>query len=81
MFHNYDHGLLGRIWICGNPDKVSIDVIHSMDHAILCHVIDLKDKIHFGVRLYMRRIITLIEGCCGVIFNGVNPWKAKIHGW
>ena len=22
LFHNYEHALLGRIWICGNPEKV-----------------------------------------------------------
>ena len=38
LFHNYEHALLGRIWICGNPEKVSIDVIHSIDQAMLCHI-------------------------------------------
>ena len=47
LFHNYDHALLGRIWICGNPEKVSIDVVHAMDQAILCHVTALKDKYSF----------------------------------
>ena len=47
MLHNYDHALLGRIWICGNPGKVSIDIIHSMDQAILCHVTALKDNYSF----------------------------------
>ena len=31
LFHNYYHALLGRIWICGNPEKVNIVIIHSMD--------------------------------------------------
>ena len=34
LFHNYEHALLGRIWICGNPEKVNIDIIHSMDQDI-----------------------------------------------
>ena len=47
IFHNYDHALLGRIWLCGNPEKVSIDVLHAMDQAILCHVTALKDNCSF----------------------------------
>ena len=47
LFHNYDHALLGRIWICGNPEKVSIDVVHAMDQAILCQVTALKDNYSF----------------------------------
>ena len=27
LFHNYDHALLGRIWICGNPERVNIVII------------------------------------------------------
>ena len=45
--HNYDHALLGRIWICGNPEKVSIVVVHAMDQAMLCHVTALKDNYFF----------------------------------
>ena len=77
MFHNYDHALLGRILICGNPGKVSIDIIHSMDQAILCRITALKDNYSFGVRPYMLRITTLIEGCCGVTFNGVIRGRPK----
>ena len=47
LFHNYDHALLGRIWICGNPEKVSIDLVQAMDQAMLCHVTDLKDNCSF----------------------------------
>ena len=47
LFHNYDHALLGRIWMCGNPEKVNIDVVHAMDQAILCHVTALKDTCSF----------------------------------
>ena len=47
LFHNYDHALLGRIWICGNPEKVSIDLVHAMDQAMLCHVTALKDNCSF----------------------------------
>ena len=47
LFHNYDHALLGRIWICGNPEKVVIDVVHAMDQAMLCHVTTIKDNCSF----------------------------------
>ena len=47
LFHNCDHALLGRIWICGNLEKVSIDVVHSMDQAMLCHITALKDNYSF----------------------------------
>ena len=47
LFHNYDHALLGRIWICGNPERISIDVVHAMDQAIQCHVTTLKDNCSF----------------------------------
>ena len=47
LFHNYEHALLGRIWICGNPAKVSIDIIHSMDQAMLCHTTVLDSNISF----------------------------------
>ena len=46
-FHNYDHALLGRIWICGNPERVNIDIIHSMDQALLCNITALKDNYSF----------------------------------
>ena len=80
MFHNYDHGLLGRIWICGNPDKVSIDVIHSMDQAILCHVTGLKDKISFWCSAVYasnnyidRRVLWRHFQWCEPVV-GQNPW-------
>ena len=47
FFHNYDQALLGRIWICGNPEKVSIDIVHSMDQAMLCHVTALQGNYSF----------------------------------
>ena len=47
LFHNYDHALLGRIWICGHPERISIDVVHAMDQAIQCHVTTLKDNCSF----------------------------------
>ena len=47
LFHNYDHALLGRTWICGNPEQVSIDVVHAMDQAMLCHTTALKENCSF----------------------------------
>ena len=47
FFHNYDQALLGRIWICGNPKKVSLYVVHSMDQAMLCHVTALQGNYSF----------------------------------
>ena len=80
MFHNYDHALLGRIWICGNPDKVSNDVIHSMDQAILCHVTALKDKLSFWCSTVYasnnyidRRVLWRhLQWCEPVVSQ--NPW-------
>ena len=80
MFHNYDHALLGRIWICGNPGKVSIDIIHSMDQAILCHVTALKDNYSFlcsdvyASNNYIdRRVLWRHLQWCGPKV-GQNPW-------
>ena len=78
LFLNYDHALLGRIWICGNPEKVSIDVVHSMDQTYYVTLQLSRITIPFGVRPYMLRITKLIEECFGAIFSGVIPWWAKI---
>ena len=39
LLHNYDHALLGRIWVCWNPTVVSIAAIHCIDKVILCYIL------------------------------------------
>ena len=80
LFHNYDHALLGRIWICGNPEKVSIDVIHSMDQAMLCHITALKDNYSFRCSAVYasnnyidRRVLWRHLLWCDPLV-GHNPW-------
>ena len=80
LFHNYDHAMLGRIWICGNPEKVSIDVVHSMDQAMLCHIIALKDNYSFWCsavyasnNYIARRVLWRHLLWCAPMV-GQNPW-------
>ena len=47
LLHNYDHALLGRIWVCGNSSVVSIAAMHCTDQAILCYITVLKDNSSF----------------------------------
>ena len=80
LFHNYDHGQLGRIWICGNPEKVRINVIHSLDQAVLCHISGLNDNYDFWCSIVYasnnyidRRVLWQhIHWCSQVV--GENPW-------
>ena len=53
LFHNYDHALLGRIWMCGNLGKVSTDIVHSMDQAMLCRVTAIKDNYSFWCKILL----------------------------
>ena len=80
LFHNYEHALLGRIWICGNPEKVSIDIIHSMDQAMLCHITVQKSNVSFWFSAvyasnnYMdRRVLWRHLLWCEPLV-GQNPW-------
>ena len=80
LFHNYEHALLGRIWICGNPEKVSIDIIHSMDQAMLCHITLLDSNVSFWFSAvyasnnYMdRRVLWRHLLWCEPLV-GQNPW-------
>ena len=80
LFHNYEHALLGRIWICGNPEKVSINIIHSMDQAMLCHITVLKSNVSFWFSAvyssnnYMdRRVLWRHLLWCEPLV-GQNPW-------
>ena len=80
LFHNYDHALLGRIWICGNPEKVSIDVVHSMDQAMLCHITALKHNYSFWCSAiyasnnYIDRRVLLRHLLWCEPMVGQNPW-------
>ena len=80
LFHNYEHAQLVRIWICGNPEKVSIDIIHSLDQAMLCHITVLESNISFWFSAvyasnnYMdRRILWRHLLWCEPLV-GQNPW-------
>ena len=80
LFHNYDHAMLSRIWVCGNPEKVSIDVIHSMDQAMLCHVTALKGNYSFWCSAVYasnnyidRRVLWRHLLWCEPLV-GQNPW-------
>ena len=80
LFHNYEHALLGRIWICGNPEKVSIDIIHSIDQAMLCHITVLESNVSFWFSAvyasnnYMdRRVLWRHLLWCEPLV-GQNPW-------
>ena len=80
LFHNYDHALLGRIRICGNPEKVSIDVVHSMDQAMLCHITALKGNYSFWCSAVYasnnyidRRVLWRHLLWCDPMV-GQNPW-------
>ena len=80
LIHNYDHALLGRILICGNPEKVSIDVVHSMDQAMLCHITALKDNYSFwcSVKYASDNYIDRRVLWCHLLWCenmvGQNPW-------
>ena len=80
LFHNYEHALLRRIWICGNPAKVSIDIIYSMDQAMLCHITVLDSNISFWFSVvyasnnYMdRRVLWRHLLWCDPLV-GQHPW-------
>ena len=80
LFHNYDHAVLGRIWMCGNPGKVSIDIVHSMDQAMLCRVTAIKDNYSFWCSAVYasnnyidRRVLWSHLHWCGPVV-GQNPW-------
>ena len=80
LFYNYDHAMLDRIWICGNPEKVSIDVIHSMDQDMLCHVTALKGNYSFWFSVVYasnnyidRRVLWRHLLWCEPLV-GQNPW-------
>ena len=80
LFHNYEHALLGRIWICGNPEKVSIDITHSMDQSMLCHITVLESNVSFWLSAvyasnnYMdRRVLWRHLLWCEPLV-GQNPW-------
>ena len=80
LFHNYDHALLGRIWICGNPERVNIVIIHSMDQALLCHITALKDNYSFWCTAvyasnnYIDRRILWRHLLWSAPLVGHNPW-------
>ena len=80
LFHNYEHAQLGRIWICGNPEKVSIDIIHSLDQAMLCHITVLESNISFWFSAvyasnnYMDRSILWRHLLWCEPLVGQNPW-------
>lgn len=44
---NYEHAILGRIWVCWNPVFCTIDVLDSSDQHMWCKIKDLNGDIHF----------------------------------
>ena len=80
FLHNYDHALLGRIWVCWNTSVVSIDAIHCIDQAILCYITVLKDNnsflcsaIYASNNQIDRRVLwSHLHWCASTV--GSNPW-------
>ena len=80
LIHNYDHALLGRIWVCWNTSVVSIDAIHCTDQAILCYITILKDNSSFNCSVIYasnnqidRRVPwSHLHWCASTV--GSNPW-------
>ncbi|KAL7184384.1 hypothetical protein ACSBR2_026520 [Camellia fascicularis] len=44
---NYEHAILGRIWVCWNPAFCTIDVLDSSDQHMWCKIKVLNGDIHF----------------------------------
>ena len=80
LLHNYDHALLGRIWVCWNPSVVSIAAMHCTDQAILCYITVLKDNsFFFCSAIYAsnnqidRRVLwSHLQWCASIV--GSMPW-------
>ena len=47
LHHNYEHALLGRIWVCWNPGVVKIVDVLCSEQTILCYITVLKDNSSF----------------------------------
>ncbi|XP_028066993.1 uncharacterized protein LOC114269841 [Camellia sinensis] len=44
---NYEHAILGRIWVCWNPAFCTVDVLDSSDQHMWCKIKVLNGDIHF----------------------------------
>ena len=80
LLHNYDHALLGRIWVCWKPSVVSITAMLCTDQAILCRITVLKDNSSFFCSaIYAsnipndRRVLwSHLQGCSAYVRS--MPW-------
>ena len=80
LLYNYDHALLGRIWVCWNPREVNIAAMLCTDQAILCHIMVLKDNSSFfcsaiyalNIQIDRRVLWSHLQGCADYV--GSMPW-------
>ena len=80
LLHNYDHALLGRIWVCWNRSVVNSTAILCTDQAILFRISVLEDNSSFfcfaiyasNIQNDRRVLWSHLQGCADYV--GSMPW-------
>lgn len=81
MVHNYDSHHLGRIWICWDPNLLTMDVLFSSDQVITCKVIEAKE-----LRLWFLSVVyganqVLDRRVCWGIYGLIVVLLGTFLGW